>query len=770
MEFLEEDLCVANQIHLGLQGEDIQTEKVESFLQWLGVAKIPRIKLVSHVPPKFDKYTFNNREFYPVSHNGNDLPSPIPRAFNSKKDLISYDLRKVIGSLSSIDRLEELLKKAEPEAIVALIHVNRQVFKKVKDDKAKITIRYKKAERELDKKPPYYPRWVLNNEKWLPTENGKKHKPSTCTLESFPHEISKIIGFPKINYEHNIFKELNIKKNEVKEALRVAGVVDSLKNLSWDSFYEILKKLPEEDPTGEIAKQVYECLENKIKKLHNEPSGEEYDLFMKEGKLWGRNKDKEGKFKDCYCDLSKLRYLDNTNIPISISNLVPYVHLNDSLGVENVKKCFGIESFDISKTKIQNKYKKDLDKEICEEFQKEIENLKPFALCLVEDIKSKSEDILRDLKDLNVKLCSAFTGSICIDNEVKEFGLEANEYIKISENTSEINVYIVANDDLPDQPTKDAEISKILEEIFSDILKERINNIRLLIKCNNDQERIEDLNTIIKNGESRLKAAKDKLYIGDVKNPEEVIDPDQIIIDETSPEKGKETEKEKEIKVELNNVPPVIMPDSRKGRVNGGTGRWKPLSFNEIQLNNKVPLEEVLENGKNQKTHGKIDSSNLNKGKQPSPSTDRISEGNKKRIGKWGEEYIFRSLKDDLEKRYPGKLKETVNGFKISIDSKKIEVTWHNKERESKNNYDIEIIEDDNTKYIEVKTTITDTDIMKSFDISKDEWKFAEDNKEKYHIYRVYNAGNENVKYIDIPNPHELKELKVEPRGYIITI
>ena len=82
-----------------------------------------------------------------------------------------------------------------------------------------------------------------------------------------------------------------------------------------------------------------------------------------------------------------------------------------------------------------------------------------------------------------------------------------------------------------------------------------------------------------------------------------------------------------------------------------------------------------------------------------------------------------------------------------------VDVIWSNQEGERGNPYDFEVhFADENgiqTDYIEVKSTMSDS--KEVFPISVQQIKFADEKKDNFHIYRVFNAGHpEKVKLIRI--------------------
>ena len=140
-----------------------------------------------------------------------------------------------------------------------------------------------------------------------------------------------------------------------------------------------------------------------------------------------------------------------------------------------------------------------------------------------------------------------------------------------------------------------------------------------------------------------------------------------------------------------------------------------------------------------------------------------MSEKAKIEIGRWGEEYAFRCIKEELKNKHPdASLKDTEQGFRLEKNGNVVvEVIWLNKYGESEQHYDIKIIENGNEIFIEVKST---KEYEKAwFQVSKDQWRLMKEKGDKFYIYRVYGAGTEKAKIEKIYNPAKLwKEEQID--------
>jgi len=145
--------------------------------------------------------------------------------------------------------------------------------------------------------------------------------------------------------------------------------------------------------------------------------------------------------------------------------------------------------------------------------------------------------------------------------------------------------------------------------------------------------------------------------------------------------------------------------------------------------------------------------------KTQTPSTQphkTLGKKAKEDIGRWGEEYAFLCIKNELVKKYSNaSLVDTEQGFRLEKDGSTIvEVIWLNKKEESRKHYDIKITEDEEEIFIEVKST---KELGKAwFQVSKDQWRLMEEKGDKFYIYRVYGAGTEEAKIEKISNPAKL--------------
>ncbi len=148
-----------------------------------------------------------------------------------------------------------------------------------------------------------------------------------------------------------------------------------------------------------------------------------------------------------------------------------------------------------------------------------------------------------------------------------------------------------------------------------------------------------------------------------------------------------------------------------------------------------------------------------------------MSERDKKCIGRWGEEYAVRVIKERLSEKYAQKSEGGgcwvfENGEGVSVV-----VRWLNFEKDVGEGYDIHITQYENgvkkdEELIEVKST--ETRYKRHFILTGKQWELAKRGGENYHIYRVYNAGSKDVELTDIDNLYRRwkdGEITLQPLG-----
>jgi hypothetical protein len=137
-------------------------------------------------------------------------------------------------------------------------------------------------------------------------------------------------------------------------------------------------------------------------------------------------------------------------------------------------------------------------------------------------------------------------------------------------------------------------------------------------------------------------------------------------------------------------------------------------------------------------------------------TVSNLSSDAKKAIGWWGEKYAVKCLRDSLTKKYPdGQIEDREDGFSISINGQsKIQVLWLNAFKDTGEGHDIQVIDNGIEEWVEVKSTKTEAKDL--FPVTRKQWEKAQELGSRFHIYRIFNVGTDNVRYKDISDPYNL--------------
>lgn len=427
-------------------------ERSIDFLKWLGVADKPRISTQSYVEEGFKQFV-RSRLSTPVMFDPSDY------VVSNLESLSYFTLR-----VSSVENLEDIVKSAAPEAILAWIIVDDRLetWRTKGDSSAILSVNvFKKVKPRImvGQTIPSYLIWYLENSKWLPASHGNKEAPSKCTFSgNLPEDLKAILPQPMINEQHQVFKEQGLDIKSLRSALNRIGVAPGLDDLSWDEFYKLLLELPTSDPVGKSARSLYRALIGR-KESETPPNGPMRDKFLNEGFLFGRQGDTAK-----YFNSSELFYIDNTVLPEILCRQLPLLDLDKRRGALKVQRLFGVKSLQNQAVEITiDDFK---ETALASQFTNEIERLKPYIYAL--RIASDSKDSYRGrIKTLQIKLCKYASGKALVGDREFDISLESGESILCGE-----IAYVCIEPQLEgtELVLKDDLIADAVGEIFASIL------------------------------------------------------------------------------------------------------------------------------------------------------------------------------------------------------------------------------------------------------------------------------------------------------------
>ena len=445
---------------------DADAGKITQFLRWMGVADQPRELVRERCNDSAFQEYVKSKLNYPVEFN--------PPEFAYSPD----DLRWAqLVNVTDIESLEDFIKYIDPHVILAWMSVDGRLenWRSVGDSAAKIE---RRSSRQVNhrvmqgQKIPSYVIWRLQLSEWLPTSNGHRRAPSQCTLTSaLPDDVKAILPRPAINYEHNVFKRLSIDRIRLRSSLERVGVKPSLDDISWDDFYSLLLELPQRDPEGRSARTLYRTL---IAKSEGEvsPSGAQREKFLKEGQLWGKRGDSAQ-----YFGIGELFYVEYTSLPDPVCREIPLLDFDRRRGAQKIQRLFGVEPLDNRKIDLVIDYYEPSPR--ASELDSEFEQLKPFVYAMRIDADSNKTEQKR-LVALEIKLCRSVEGRAKVGDREISISLRAPGDVIRDENTA----YLVAEPNEPGHILKDELTADAIGEILAGVLRvERGSDFARLASC-----------------------------------------------------------------------------------------------------------------------------------------------------------------------------------------------------------------------------------------------------------------------------------------------
>lgn len=435
------------------------------FLKWLGVADMPRVLVTPVTTATFIDHVVSHMSY--------------PAQFS---DSLTVDgpesLRYAHVQTNVIDKIEDILRQADPHAILAWVALDPRIeeWRLYGDRDAVMCIlpQNKRTRRYLQgQSVPSYVNWLLEHTPWLPTTDGRSHAPYQCVMATLTDDLGPLMPQPLLP-AHELWTRLRIDKTRERSALERIGVKHALNDLSWDEFYELLLELPRRDPEGKKARALYRALV--VRPDDGKPAGAVRDRFLREGKLWGKRGD-----HGAYAFVQDLLYVDKDILPDLIRREVTLLDLDRRRGQQKVSRLFGVNPLDrrtftlcISDHRLSPQ---------ADNFRRELERLKPYIAAMRMNANSDMRG-LGVLKRLRFTLCESIQGIATINGVEKPITLNTHGDAVVDEDV----VYVVADTDGMLRPLDDALISDVVGEKLAEFLQvERASDFARLALCSVQQ-------------------------------------------------------------------------------------------------------------------------------------------------------------------------------------------------------------------------------------------------------------------------------------------
>lgn len=436
---------------LKIDCEDVK--EISAFLEWLGVAKYPRIIRKSLTGE--ERRTFL-KTCYPL-YVREDNYYYGEYEFNNIQEV----------SVGSIEHLEQLIMEANFNDLLSWlvldIEVNQRIcsYTEEQNSFARITgyPGYKKNLRTV--KPnniKSYLRYYLSSEKWIPDENGNKEKPAYCCFED--NSLAPFIIVPKIDY--GFIKNVvgrNCQK-EVEAILSRLGVADVFQEMKKTVVYQALLKLPELDYEHKLAKTLYrKIVKNGLTPDEYMTDNPDYVHFIKNGSVLAKRNGKK-----LFVPVSQARYADKKVFSEDILNSFNMLDVDARSGEDKIEKLFGVQLLKYTNVEMVGA---PVIHPLDEDFKREYQRFIPFVYACRIGLKNANTDF-RNLKSSKIILCSSITFRYSFGSENRISTLKAYEPVYLRKgNTAYICV--------PEKCSDFTELKKNYD--FADAVAEMISAI-----------------------------------------------------------------------------------------------------------------------------------------------------------------------------------------------------------------------------------------------------------------------------------------------------
>lgn len=367
--------------------EDHEDWEILDFLKQLSLAKYPR-KIESSVWGVAGKQDYENKFWGSISF-------PIKLEKENFSCLSEFDgTRQIVGTVTDVEYLSDILNKSSTQAIVAWIN-NDKVLSDIlfseydKNAAIKVCWGKKRNFKVFPKQKVYsYIRWRFQTSRWIEV-GEKRYDISSCILKPVGEQFAPLLVQPDIdNYIKGLEGNKKQLRIEYENIFKQLGVYKEYDELSIRLVYLLLYNLPKNDREGKIASSIYKVLAKSQRKMVHVP---ERGVFLKTGSVWGNHG---------YQKVADTFYLDKRGVCKNICDTYNLIDLPVRLNSEKIEDWFGIKKLVLRGNVIGEPQQHQLNKTFENDFQK----YKIAAFCYRID-NNPSESELHKIKELSVVLC-----------------------------------------------------------------------------------------------------------------------------------------------------------------------------------------------------------------------------------------------------------------------------------------------------------------------------------------------------------------------------
>ncbi|AZP11203.1 sacsin N-terminal ATP-binding-like domain-containing protein [Undibacterium parvum] len=301
------------------------------FLAWLGVSEWPNIMEIKTIEPAFLTFA-KPRLKYPAAFIENTS-----HIFNSADEL---PRNCTFQSVKSLDGLDVILS-SESDAILAWLASDPRTLSWLKPMPEHGTLGFLPSgcwnQRNYKGELPSYIFWKIKHSSWLSSIAGKPLAPVDCMVNDAA--VAGLFPTPILPSKETILN-LGLSHSLMKHALLAAGVRESIDDLDSEEIYSLMLELPAKDPSGNLAKKLYNWL---IKTVDFKPDegGKNYKTFTEKGSIFA----KQGDVQE-YFPVAETYHVDVEGFPQELLKSLPVASFLKKRGAGKVRRIFRVNVLD----------------------------------------------------------------------------------------------------------------------------------------------------------------------------------------------------------------------------------------------------------------------------------------------------------------------------------------------------------------------------------------------------------------------------------------
>ncbi len=321
---------VASPHNLGVG--DVPVDRAQAFLTSIGVRSVPRLtELRREHLREFTERLIEQLEY--------------PTTVRTKRCSNASDVRALcreytVDELLVPDALVELIERADPTVLVAFLSTDGATFVASHLDERACFVARTARERKPWRDPsipiPNPVIHFLHTLRWVPGDDGQRHRPSEITLSPAASRILKGLYFRHtLNTDDPAIQKAGGRR-AVNGLLTRLGAIASLESIDSETLYDLLLRLPEHDPQGKHAPGIYRTL------VDANVMPDDCRLrrrFLERGLIWSRYGGRSQ-----YLPPAEVRYNANVTIPPLVEEHIKVAELPRRKGSKLVHALFGVRA------------------------------------------------------------------------------------------------------------------------------------------------------------------------------------------------------------------------------------------------------------------------------------------------------------------------------------------------------------------------------------------------------------------------------------------